>query len=80
MAVSFYFKRAVQSRWKSALDDMGEQYDPQTQQTDLTYSIDATTNTHMNVYKDATGFWTKRWDWSNSVEEKTGYTKVMGGP
>jgi len=79
LAVSFYFKRAVQSRWKGALDDLGEQYDPSTQQTTMCYYLESNTLTKMESTWQGDGYWTQRWDWSNSIEGKRGTSKVMGG-
>ena len=73
-----YIKRAIQGRWKSTVDTMGEQYDPQKADTFLTQTMHANSSTSIMTFNDANGYWTTRVDTTNSIENKTGYTGVEG--
>jgi Flp pilus assembly pilin Flp len=84
IALKDYIKRGVQGRWKSATDDMGDQYDPQAVNSNIVYGtlVNAqTTITVENGTDDSggptiNGLWTNRLDQSNSVETKSGFTQV----
>ena len=76
VATSTYIKRGIQGRWKSAVDDLGEQYDPLLMTTDITYSINGTSKTVIDAvpgsYGGVDGIWTIRTDSSNMTEQKSG--------
>ena len=76
ITVGTYFKRGVQGRWKSAVDDLGDQYDPLTVDTNITYSLTSDTDTRLNSIQDTTGVWTFRSDTTTSTEKKDGYLQV----
>ena len=76
LAISNYFKRALQGRWKAAMDDMGDQYDPRVADTSLRHTLVQTTNTSIIAINQAGGFWTQRTDESLSTERKTGTVSV----
>ena len=75
-----YVKRGVQGRWKSATDDLSEQYDPQTVNSSMNYSTQVnaiSTVTVVNGTNDGQlGLWTNRVDTSESIENKAGFTQV----
>lgn len=76
LAISNYFKRGLQGRWKAAMDDMGDQYDPRVADTSLRHTLVQTTNTSLIAINQAGGFWTQRTDESLSTERKTGTVSV----
>lgn len=78
IAMSHYFKRGVQGRWKSAVDEMGDQYDPRFGDTDFVSRVNSNTETYIFVVEDAAkkGYWTNRQDTVESVETKTGYMRT----
>ena len=75
-----YMKRGVQGRWKSASDDMGEQYDPQFINSNIMYSAQSNSQSIVTVqngtYEGTPGQWTSRTDTTNSLDSKTGYSQV----
>jgi len=81
-----YVKRGIQGRWKSSTDDMGEQYDPQSVNSEINYSTQSNSTTVVQVInamyqppsanQPQEGQWTNRIDSSNSLETKTGFTQV----
>jgi Flp pilus assembly pilin Flp len=84
IAMKDYIKRGIQGRWKSAADDFGEQYDPQSVNSNIVYATQSNAQsivTVVNGSSNATGQleqgqWTNRVDTSNSLETKTGSTQV----
>ena len=81
VAMKDYIKRGIQGRWKSATDDLGEQYDPTVVNTNIMYSTYVNSESVVAVQcgelPDGTvGQWTNRLDLSNSIESKTGFTQV----
>ncbi len=76
LTIQNYMKRGIQGRWKGAVDNLGEQYDPRTADTRIRQTIVSTTNTTIVAMNTAGGFWTKRTDASVTRERKTGYTSV----
>jgi len=84
IAMKDYVKRGVQGRWKSATDDMGDQYDPQAVNSNIMYATQSNAISTVTV-ENGTGViagqaqqgqWTGRSDTSNSVETKTGSTQI----
>jgi len=76
IAIGTYFKRGVQGRWKSAVDGLGDQYDPRVTNTDTVDSLSSVTETKISTIPVAGGLWTLRNDQSNSFEVKTGSSRV----
>ena len=76
ISIQTYFKRGVQGRWKAHIDELGDQYDPRTANTNLRETLSSSTNTSIVTMNTIGGFWTKRTDVSVSSERKTGYTTV----
>ncbi len=71
LTMQVYMKRGVQGRWKSAVDDMGEQYDPNTTKIDLVFNYDTTSNSEV-VIKNEGDFVTMRYDTTRSSETRNG--------
>ncbi|MCR4337123.1 MAG: hypothetical protein NUV91_04880 [Candidatus Omnitrophica bacterium] len=78
MTMSSYFKRGVQGRWRTATDDIGDQYDPFIAVTNIRYGVTGTTNTSLMTTEDGAGFWTTREDRTSSQQIKRGKTQVGG--
>lgn len=76
IAIQNYMKRGVQGRWKSAVDDLGDQYDPRTAVTDVRHTLSSTTNTTIITLEQAGGITTQRTDVSSSAESREGQTTV----
>src|SRR5947207_7819712 len=78
VAMGNYFKRGVQGRWKSAIDDLGEQYDPRVTNSSIRQVLEANTVTIVDTipsqFAGQNGIWTMRTDKTNSIETKTGRT------
>ncbi len=73
-----YIKRGFQGRWKEAVDDVGDQYDPRFSNTSVTYKMVSNSDSQIRTIQDIGGFWTNRMDVSNSVESKTGFSESGG--
>jgi hypothetical protein len=80
-----YIKRGIQGRWKSATDDLGDQYDPQYVNSNINYTTQGNSMSIVSVvngsYNNTSGNsedgqWTTRMDASNSVDTKTGNTQI----
>ena len=83
LAMSNYIKRGIQGRWKEAVDDLGDQYDPRFTDSDIRHRINSTIETSIITVEGAlpsgvNGFWTHRTDASRTVETKTGTLEVGG--
>ncbi|OGX37813.1 MAG: hypothetical protein A3C36_05840 [Omnitrophica WOR_2 bacterium RIFCSPHIGHO2_02_FULL_52_10] len=76
VAVQNYMKRGIQGRWKSAVDDLGDQYDPRTAITDVRHTLSSTTNTTIITVDQPGGITTQRTDVSSSAERREGQTSV----
>jgi Flp pilus assembly pilin Flp len=85
IAMKDYVKRGIQGRWKSATDDMGDQYDPQAVNSNIMYNTQVNAQSIISVENGSDssssqgteqGQWTNRMDQSNSYETKTGYTQI----
>lgn len=74
LGISNYFKRGLQGRWKSAVDDLGDQYDPRVADSDVRHTLVFTTNTTITANLD-TGR-TTRVDTSSSAERKVGNVQI----
>lgn len=76
LATGDYVKRGIQGRWRSAVDDLGDQYDPRFANSSINYSTNAYSDTQISTVNANSGFWTTRKDISNSTETKKGYMSV----
>ncbi|VAX37515.1 hypothetical protein MNBD_UNCLBAC01-568 [hydrothermal vent metagenome] len=79
LAISAYLKRGIQGRWKSAADNLGDQYDPRTADSSLNYMLvinSTTTVIAVPDLSDPTKMRTERIDTATSVDRKTGTIKV----
>ena len=76
IGIQNYMKRGVQGRWKASVDELGDQYDPRTADTNLRQTLSSSTNTQIIALNTFGGYWTHRTDVSVSTEQKTGYTSV----
>ena len=80
LATGPYVKRGIQGRWKSATDDVGDQYDPRTSNTMIRHVLISNQEMRISVVNQAEplGVWTNRTDISNTMEIKQG--DVIIGP
>ena len=78
LGVSNYFKRGVQGRWKAAVDDFGDQYDPRTTNSRIQHVISSNSLTLVTAINMVNGIWTFRTDTSNTLETKSGFSTVGG--
>lgn len=84
IAMQNYIRRGIQGRWKSAVDDFGEQYDPRSINSNIIYStegnsesrIETTPTSQMVGGTKVLGRAMMRNDYSNTVENKTGNAQV----
>jgi len=74
IAMSAYVKRGFSGRWKSAIDNLGEQYDPRVADSSIRHQLSSTTDTDIIVIDDTVAnlTYTSRTDTTSSVERKTG--------
>ena len=77
LAMQNYIKRGLQGRWKVAVDDLGEQYDPASTNSSVVERVVSNSDTQIRVVKDVGGFMTNRIDSTRSKETRTG-TVVVG--
>lgn len=82
LAAGVYFKRGIQGRWRTAVDEVGEQYDPRYTNTDITYSTEAQTYTNIYTRIDSSTneVWTFRRDDTAQTESKTGTKRIGAAP
>lgn len=73
-----YFKRGLQGRWKSAVDDMGDQYDPLSANSYVVHRMNSNTETDILAINTEAGQWTSRTDQTNMIETKGGYISSGG--
>ncbi len=80
VATGQYLKRGLQGRWKSAVDDLGEQYDPTVMLTSINHTINGNSQTTITAVRGtfggSSGIWTMRRDTSNMTEKKEGASTV----
>ena len=77
VAMNNYIKRGIQGRWKSAVDDLGDQYDPRFSDTNLNYSLSSNAEVRVRIINDVNGVWTDRVDTSDSSETKKGIVSIL---
>ena len=71
LSMSSYTKRAIQGRWKGAIDDMGDQYDPQQTNSTTLYNAVTNSNTTVSIQDAPGGYFTDRVDRSKAKEQHT---------
>ena len=80
LAMKDYVKRGIQGRWKSATDDLGDQYDPTWVNSNIDYSMQVNAISTVTVLNQTVngqmGQWTNREDTSNTLETKSGSSQV----
>lgn len=82
IAMQIYIKRGFQGRWKSSVDDIGEQYDPGAVNSWVNYSMISQSNSAvtavpaMDPVTGQLGYFTNRVDTTISNETKQGYTTI----
>lgn len=80
MTMQTYMKRGFQGRWKASVDEMGEQYDTKSLDSNLrqTLSTDSETSITIQdkVQNGVNGTHTYRIDTTSSNETKTGTTHI----
>ncbi len=73
LSMSSYVKRGIQGRWKSAIDDFSDQYDPKQMTNGTTfYSADTESSTNITTADNTTS----RVDNSHSFERRSSYMQV----
>src|SRR3989338_8303660 len=78
-AAGNYVKRGIQGRWKSAVDDLGDQYDPRTASTFLNSAFISTSDMRISTINQTDGgVVTFRNDTSESAVTKQG--SIVVGP
>jgi hypothetical protein len=80
LVMGVYLKRGLQGRWKSSVDEMGEQYDPWAMNGSITFRAGGTTETRIIGLPSGDGIWTTRTDFSNTTESKFGTMRVGSPP
>lgn len=83
LTIQNYFKRGIQGRWKAAVDDLGDQYDPRVTNTDIRHGLAMNSETRIRTVpgqsgSGKSGVWTLRDEAANSAETKTGFSRVGG--
>ena len=76
LAIGNYFKRGIQGRWKAAIDEVGEQYDPRLANGDVSRILIANTTTTISTVDVPGGTVTMRTDQSDSTDVKSGFIRV----
>ena len=71
-----YFVRGIQGRWKTAVDDLGEQYDPRVADTNVRHVIASNTITRILALNVLGGVHTSREDTTETIETRTGVASV----
>ena len=77
IAVQFYIKRGLQGRWKAAVDDLGDQYDPRVTNScvkDISFTDSVTYIQSVNLSNQ---FFTSKIDISDSIGRKLGADGVQ---
>ena len=73
VSAQIYIKRGLQGRWKAAIDDLGDQYDPLSANSNFYYRLISSANTSVITMNSEDGLWSRRTDRSISTERKEGY-------
>ena len=79
LAGQVYFKRGVQGRWKSAVDELSvELYDPLLTDSDIVHRTASNAVVEIATVQGMDGYWTIRQDHTNSLDTRSG-KKLIGG-
>jgi Flp pilus assembly pilin Flp len=77
ISVGVYFKRALQGRWKTTVDDLGDQYDPRAGEAFIEHKLLMNSDTTiLAINETTTGWWTSKEDVSNMIETREGYVEA----
>jgi len=76
IAMQLYVKRGLQGRWKSSIDDFGDQYDPRLANSSINYKVISNSMTSIQTIKASSGYYTQRVDGSNTVSTTQGSIAV----
>lgn len=81
LSIGHYFKRGLQGKWKAAVDDLGDQYNPRVSAGTEIETITSTQQTIVlteegTLENGEVGQFTTRTDIINSVEAKRGSINV----
>jgi hypothetical protein len=80
ITMQIYIKRGFQGRWKSAVDELGDQYDPNKTNSVFTYRMTQTGETSISTVKGSLGgtdgYYTIRKDSSNMEENREGNLRI----
>ena len=76
LATGNYVKRSIQGRWKESIDTLGDQYDPRFTNSAMRHTVSTNTQTKITVTPTAGGQYTKRQDFTNSVDQKSGVVHI----
>ena len=78
LIMNTYVKRGIQGRWKASVDGFGDQYDPKTANSLVSYNLVSNSSTMLGIGYDATTGtqFTNRSDATSSTESKTENTMV----
>ena len=80
ITMQIYIKRGFQGRWKAAVDDLGDQYDPYKSNSISTHNMTSSGETRITVrpmtVAGVDGFYTMREDISSVSENKQGMLKI----
>ena len=81
-ATSNYIKRGLQGRWKAAVDDFGDQYDPRLANSVINYTLTSQSSSLIQVVNavNTNHRVTQRSDVSSTLETKTGKTSIYAVP
>ncbi len=72
-----YLKRGIQGRWKAAVDDLGDQYDPAYMDSRVMHVLKANTETTIWAEPAADGgYWTMRKDKTDAIDSQFGNVVV----
>ena len=79
VAVQVYFKRGIQGRWKTAMEEMSEElYDPRFTDSNVIYRTASNAVVEITTIIDGTTMWTMRTDHTNAIDTRTGRTLIGG--
>lgn len=78
LAIQTYFKRAMQGRWKEAVDDMGDQYDPQGTNGLIVHTLISNTVTKIEALQFGNSYYTSRKDTTTSIDSTNSHTDIFG--
>ncbi len=81
LTMQHYIKRGMQGKWKSSVDDIGEQYDPRYVNGYTLYTYNSVSNSEISTKPNTSdsgsrGYWTNRVDSVQSSEKKIGVMHV----